>query len=157
MKNLKAIQLGFALVFALATSASLAGTSLVSTIDTEGKAPELAPAKSEYFESIDAGLVREGRNIGYFWLIKPTKPIEMPLYVRVSYTNPCGTPLVNDATISPKQQEIGLSSPNYVLGLEKGKIYSFKLEVFHTKGDASPIGVMEQNVASVFTNDSCTS
>lgn len=131
-------------------------TSLFSTIDTEGKVPELAAARSELFETIDAGLVRDGSNLGYFWLIKPNSELDAPLYVRVTYANPCGDPLVNDAVVDPKLEKIGLSSPSYVLGLEEGKMYDFKLEVFRSEGDEVPIDVLEQKVVSVFTAWGCT-
>jgi hypothetical protein len=130
-------------------------TSLFSTIDTEGKVPELSAARSELFETLDAGLVRDGRNLGYYWVIKPNSALEATLYVRVSYANPCGESLVNDAVIDPKLKKIGLSSPSYVLGLEKGKMYDFKLEVFRNKGDDAPIDVLEQRIVSVFTAWGC--
>lgn len=62
--------------------------------------------------------------------------LDAPVYVvRASHANPCGEPLVNDAVTDPDLEQVGLGSPGYVPGLEKGKRYDFKLEVFRNKGD----------------------
>lgn len=140
---------------AVSLSGLALASSMITTIDLTGKLPELAPATSAQFVTLDAGLVRDGVDIGYFWIIKPRAKLDAPVYFRVSYENPCGEPLVNDAEIEKHMDKIGLSSPSYVRGLEEGQRYSFKLEVFRNKGDATPIDTMEQKVASAFTSLGC--
>jgi len=154
--HLNAVVLCLLLGVAAVPETTHAETLLLSGIDKAGKVPALAPSTSILFETIDAGLVRDGANLGFYWVIKPLDPIKRPLYLKITYENPCGESLVNDAVIEPGMEKIGLSSPGYVLGLKKDKPYRFRIEVFQNKGDATSIDTVLQDVISVFEGWGCS-
>jgi len=129
--------------------------SLFDTVDPSGKIPGIAPVTGQNFRTSGAGILRSGRNLGFFWMLEPTHRLDHALYVKVTYPNPCGAELVNDATIDPKLEKIGLSSPEYILGMKKDAIYKFRAEFFNSREDKEPIEVIEQGVLSIFDGWGC--
>lgn len=110
---------------------------------------EPRPHRSQFLETISAGILIIGERAGFYLFARVIKSPPKELHIIAEYENPSGgPPFRNKMPFKPDTKELKFSSPDFVRGLQINVSYKITIKIFDAPDGSKPIDTLKQALRS---------